>query len=65
LRLRNRLKDNKWLMVKDGEAGREAEAETYVGQVEARDDNPGSGGEGCDGFFFGFSVEAFLNLRTG
>jgi len=52
-------------MVKDGEAGREAEAETYVGQVEARDDNPGSGGEGCDGFFFGFSVEAFVNLRTG
>jgi len=48
----NRLKDNKWL--KDVEAGREAEAETYVGQVEARDDNPGSGREGCDGFFFGF-----------
>lgn len=56
----NRLKDNKWL--KDVEAGREAEAETYVGQVEARDGNPGSG---RDGFFFGFSVEAFVNLRTG
>ena len=49
----NRLKDNKWL-VKDVEAGREAEAETYVGQVEAHDDNPGSGREDCDGFFFGF-----------
>ena len=48
----NRLKDNKWL--KDVEAGREAEAETYVGQVEERDGNPGSGREGCDGFFFGF-----------
>ena len=32
----NRLKDNK-LLVKDVEAGREAETETYVGQVEARD----------------------------
>ena len=48
----NRLKDNKWL-VKDVEAGREADTETYVGQVEERDGNPGSGREGCDGFFFG------------
>ena len=53
MRLRNRLKDYKWL-VKDVEAGREADTETYVGQVEERDGNPGSGREGCDGFFFGF-----------